>query len=236
MSRPATLLPIVLALGVVVLAPWAGAQAQAGREEGPTEIEKCQTISQPGSYKLVRNLTFTGITGVCLEVTTEFVAIDLAGFTISGPGGRLESRIGIAAADGVGRTTVRNGSIQGFTAGGVILGDSAIVEGVRVSFTGVGIRISSGIVRGNFVEVLLNGEGIVGGTVTVTGNFVTGSVVTGIFVGPGSSVIDNVSTNNSVIGINVTCPSNVTNNTAVGNGINLELDGNGCNNTNNVAP
>jgi hypothetical protein len=40
MGRPATLFPIVLALGAMVLAPRAGA-----REEGPTEIKKCQTIS-----------------------------------------------------------------------------------------------------------------------------------------------------------------------------------------------
>jgi hypothetical protein len=37
-------------------------------------------------------------------------------------------------------------------------------------------------------------------------------------------------------GILVECPSNVTNNTAVGNGTNLQLNGQGCNNTNNVAP
>jgi hypothetical protein len=38
----------------------AGAQAQDARQEGPIEIDKCQTISQPGSYKLVKNLTFNG--------------------------------------------------------------------------------------------------------------------------------------------------------------------------------
>ena len=37
-------------------------------------------------------------------------------------------------------------------------------------------------------------------------------------------------------GISVQCPSNVTDNTAVNNGTNLFLQGDGCNNTNNVAP
>ena len=53
MKRPAAL---VLALGAMILTPRAGARAD-GREEGPIEIEKCQTISKPGSYKLVNNIT-----------------------------------------------------------------------------------------------------------------------------------------------------------------------------------
>ena len=56
-----------------------GAQAQ----EGPTELDKCQTISQSGSYKLVNNLTFTGPSGsACLPITVSNVTIDLAGFSI----------------------------------------------------------------------------------------------------------------------------------------------------------
>jgi hypothetical protein len=43
MRRPAALFPIVLAFGAIILAPGAGA-----REAGPTEIEKCQTITKAG--------------------------------------------------------------------------------------------------------------------------------------------------------------------------------------------
>jgi hypothetical protein len=52
----------------------------------------------------------------------------------------------------------------------------------------------------------------------------------------GNTVSDNIH-----VGLEVDCPSNVTDNTAVDNGgspagtLNLELIGNGCNNTNNVA-
>jgi hypothetical protein len=64
--------------------------------------------------------------------------------------------------------------------------------------------------------------------------------VIGISVGQGSTVIGNTATNNLDLGpgISVDCPSNVTDNTAVNNGPNgnLVLNGNGCNNTNNVAP
>ena len=83
MGRRAAFFPIVFALGAIILT--GGAIA---REEGPTEIEKCRTIDKPGSYKLVNNLTgpLSG-PGDCLEIAADFVTIDLAGFTISGPGG-----------------------------------------------------------------------------------------------------------------------------------------------------
>jgi hypothetical protein len=88
MRKPAAVFTIALALGATILAPRAGAQAQDARgEEGPIDIEKCQTISQPGSYKLVKNLTFTSSSGTCLTITANFVTIDLAGFAISRPSG-----------------------------------------------------------------------------------------------------------------------------------------------------
>jgi hypothetical protein len=86
MRRPAAFFPIALALAAITLAPVAGARAD-GREEGPFEVEKCQTIDMPGSYKLVNDLTFTATTGTCLLITADFVTIDLAGFTISRAGG-----------------------------------------------------------------------------------------------------------------------------------------------------
>ena len=85
MKTAASFFPIALAIGAIILAPLSGAKAQDA-QEGPIEIEKCQTISKPGSYKLVNNLTFTGTTGTCLLISADNVTIDLAGFTITGPG------------------------------------------------------------------------------------------------------------------------------------------------------
>lgn len=82
MKRSVALFPIVLALGAMILAPHGGTQAQDARE-GPIEIDKCQTISQPGSYKLVKNLMATGD---CLAIAADGVTVDLAGFSISGNG------------------------------------------------------------------------------------------------------------------------------------------------------
>ena len=232
MIRAAALLPIVLALSAVILARHAGAQGQGVRQEGPTEIEKCQTISQPGSYKLVNNLTAPAGGNDCLVTTADFVTIDLAGFTISSgatailaapPSGRLQ---GIA---------VRNGSIFGFFKG-VDLGsaDGSIVEGLRVlGIAGppgdFGIN-ANGIVKGNTVARISHGAGIRASGI-ISGNYIDDNEE-GIIASAGSTVIGNTATGN-VIGIEVDCPSNVTNNTTDRN---LVLQGTGCTNTNNVAP
>ena len=232
MTRPAAFFPIALALGVIILAPWDAVLAQDRREEGPTEIKKCQTIDKPGSYKLVNNLTSSNAIADCLAITADFVTIDLAGFAILGTRGGTAIR----GPSGTG-ITVRNGSIANFQTGvDLSLANGSIVEGLRVSGfeeTGDGI-IARGIVKGNTVSGTFHNG--IQATGTVTGNNASGNGFTGIVVGQGSTVIGNTATDNGESGISVTCPSNVTDNTAVNNGTNLVLNGNGCNNTNNVAP
>ncbi len=238
MKRSAAFFLIALALGAIILAPGAGAQAQ-----GPTEIEKCQTISHPGSYKLVNNLTFTGTTGTCLTIAASSVNIDLAGFTISGPGGT--GTTAIAAGNDTTGIAVRNGSISGFFVGVALGGNGSIVEGLRVlgfpcpCLLGIG---ATGVVKGNTVLGIAGfpGQGTgISATGIVTGNYATGSRFAGIEIGQGSTVIGNTATGNRGgpgIGIFVNCPSNVTDNTAVNNTSNLELFGEGCHNEDNVAP
>jgi hypothetical protein len=129
---------------------------------------------------------------------------------------------------------VGNGSISDFGSGVVLSADGSVVEGLRViSFISSGIGIeASGIVRGNIVAgfdfhtVAIIASGI------VTGNFVSDSNG-GISIGRGSAVIGNTVVNTGpLFGIGVNCPSNVTDNTA-----NIfVLSGDGCTNTNNVAP
>ena len=242
MKRPAALFPIVFALGAIILAPVA-AQAQDSRQEGPREIEKCQTISNSGSYKLVNNITAPFNNVVCLAITVDFVTIDLAGFTIIGGPNTFN---GVAAMPPSGRLrgiAVRNGSIQDFAGNGVDLGqaDGSIVEGLRVSggplegpnsqLTGI---IANGIIKGNTLSGYIGAGMFAAGT--ITGNEASHNFNIGISAQPGSTVIGNTAADNRSNGILVGCPSNVTDNTAVNNGINLTLEGSGCNNTNNVAP
>jgi hypothetical protein len=77
MRRPAALFPIVLALGALIFVSGAGAQE-------PTKITACQTISQPGSYRLANNLAAIppGLPA-CLVITANFVTIDLGGFSMT---------------------------------------------------------------------------------------------------------------------------------------------------------
>jgi hypothetical protein len=167
-------------------------------------------------------------------ITASFVTIDLAGFSISG------GLAGISAPQGGTHIAVRNGSISDFLNFGVDLrsADGSIVEGLRV-FAGVshvsaGI-IASGIVKGNIVTDI-NSYGIIA-TGIVTGNIASRNFGPGIFAGQGSTVIGNTAVHNDNEGISVECPSNVTDNTAINNPErNLILNGEGCNNTNNVAP
>ena len=226
MRRPVVSLSIALFCGADILLPESYAQA------APIRINQCQEITQAGSYVLERNLSTSGD---CLVILTTPMTIDLAGFSIS------SGRTAIRASGGslLGGIAVRNGSI--LAAAGVDLGSASgsIVEGVRVrgfggpTSPGDGIK-AVGIVRGNTVANFF-GDGI-SATGTITGNYVEGSRFAGFFIGQGSTVIGNTAIHNFE-GMSVQCPSNVTDNTAVNNQIvNLHLDGEGCNNTNNVAP
>ena len=73
-ARPAALFPISLALGAIILTPGAGARE-------PTQLRKCQTISQPGSYELADNLTANGD---CLVITADFAAASSVGYSPAG--------------------------------------------------------------------------------------------------------------------------------------------------------
>jgi hypothetical protein len=116
-------------------------------------------VSLPGSYKLVKNLTFTGSSGACLMITASGVTLDLAGFTISGRTNvppSIESTAILGSGDLRG-IAVQNGSVSGFQIG-VNLGSAtgSLVEKLRVfditpilpGATGI---IASGIVRSNAV-------------------------------------------------------------------------------------
>ena len=238
--RLAALFPFALALGATI-APGEDAQAQ------PTAITACQTISQPGSYILVNNLTFTSLSGACLTIAASFVTIDLAGFAMG-----AQAAFSTTAIEAGNKTTgiaVRNGSLSHFGSGVNLAGSGSIVEGLRVVGTTastLGIA-ATGIVKGNTVSDIFGVPGVgtgISASGLVTGNYATGNRIYTMLIGQGSTVVGNTATHNAFdgeAGISVDCPSNVTDNTAVdkdnsGPGGNLLLNGTGCNNTNNVAP
>ena len=252
MKTQPSVFTIAVVFWAIIFALVTGAKAQDAREEGPFEIEKCQTIDKSGSYKLVRNLTFSGSSGACLMITASGVTLDLAGFTISGrtnvpPTPEITAILGSGDLRGI---AVQNGSVSGFQIG-IDLGSAtgSLVEKLRVfniipitsqttQPTGI---IASGIVRSNAVFGPLTTFPIATGisaTGTLTGNYVTGTA-TGMLIGRGSTVIGNTATDNRLFGFFVSCPSNVTDNTAVDNpdgNLVLETARGSCNTTNNLAP
>jgi hypothetical protein len=167
-----------IALAFVALTFVAGVDA---RENGPFEIDRCQTISQPGSYRLANNLTLPNSTRVCLTITADFVTINLAGFTMTGQPA-LFGGVGttaIEAGHGTTGITVRNGSISGIRSGVDLQGVNSVVEelhavGAFSTFPPVVGIAATGIVRGNTVSEFNGGPGQgvgISATGIVTGNY-----------------------------------------------------------------
>jgi parallel beta-helix repeat protein len=182
-----------------------------------TNIDSCRTITQSGSYRLIKNLQAEGD---CLIVAADFVTIDLNGHTIAGNGtGRGvtdldQERHGIV---------VRNGTITNFRSegvpGGVILRRSigSVVERLRVINNDVGIEVGRGSI--------------------VSGNIASGNRVGILALQEGNTVTGNVATDND-FGIEIRCPNNVIGNTMTNNKTQNLATGlrSDCNLRDNVAP
>ncbi|HKD67043.1 MAG TPA: hypothetical protein VKB84_09415 [Candidatus Binataceae bacterium] len=251
MRRSTALVPIAAAFAALILGCAPRAHGESQKQSGPIEIERCQTIDQPGSYRLVKNLRASGD---CLVIKAQAVTLDLGGFAITGDGTGTAIK-GEKAQPGTipqARTVVRNGDISQFA---LATNLSGTVEGLRVTSNGKGIFVPVGIVRGNNVQfngsagieiadgividnlVVANGTGIiVEEAAVITRNEVSGNKVGMDLTGTGNTLISNVVDGNSEIGLRVGCPSNLTQNTAIGNGTNLVLNGTCCRNDDNVIP
>jgi len=126
-------------------------------------------ITQPGSYRLSGNLMVTGTTDG-IDITVGGVTLDLNGFKITGPvtcsgqGSTLSCSSSTAngvsgpAVDATGScissagTTVRNGTIEGF-GDGVVLLCGGLVEEVQASGNdAIGIRANDAVVRRNIAS------------------------------------------------------------------------------------
>jgi hypothetical protein len=127
---------LMIAAGLMTAAP-AAAQAVC-----PPTINACGcTIATPGSYKLGLNITSSqGLTpaGACIEIASNFVILDGAKKTITGPGGSTPTGIGIwvhrnVRSDFLGfRGTV----ISGFDVGLLIQGRQIVADDVTANSNG----------------------------------------------------------------------------------------------------
>lgn len=207
-----------------------------------TDITSCQTIVEPGSYRVTRNLTPVVAGGNCLDVRVNDVTIDLQGHVMTGNGGG--SGVSTPSASLARNIVVRNGTISGFNSGVRIAenAEGVRVENMQVLGNGIGIfAASNAIVSGNLVRN--NGTGILirppfgfaGNASLITNNTVIGNK-SGINVEvKGSTVAGNVVQRNlDGDGLAVTCPINLHGNSTTSNLVNLRLRGTGCLNLNNL--
>jgi hypothetical protein len=220
----------------------------------PSNVNACQTLSQPGSYVLAKNLAATGD---CLVVAADAVTIDLAGFAITGNGTGSAVKSDGALRTGI---SIQNGTISNFATGidfgftgiqilvermrisgngnvGVGANDMAIVKDSLFFQNGDGINVGSrSVVTGNSSNFNAGSGIAVGLGSTVTGNTSNLNGNNGLVVGNGSTVVNNTTLGNGNFGLIVTCPGNVLGNTATQNGTNQLLQGAGCNVEHNLAP
>ena len=186
MKRLVARVPIALAIGATMLVPKADAQT--------TPISTCGfTADHPGFYQVTQNLAFT--TSDCITISADDVTLDLGGFEISGNGSR--AAINVTPTDmnpdrgKQARTVVRNGAV---TCGPPLTASSAgvfnisgIVEGLRVTFCGIGISmLAAGVVRDN--TATFNNIGIDVTDGIVIGNLVTNNM--GLPITPGTASIN----------------------------------------------
>lgn len=200
----------------------------------PTIVTTCQTLNQPGSYVVDKNLTSAGD---CIVIGSDFVTLDLDGFVISGNG---KSGAGISELrdQGFRGITVRNGTITNFAQAillpkstgatverihatanashAISVGDMATVRSsVAIANGQDGIRLGQrGLVTGSNAEEN-GGAGIrvdMGGN--VIGNTVGRNKLAGISAVEGAAVINNVSINNTLYGVFMDCPGLFMGNTA----------------------
>jgi parallel beta-helix repeat protein len=184
--------------------------------DGVTLIKQTPTtvfpinIAVPGSYRLASDLKVTSLTPDVIDIRADDVTLDLNGFSIIGPG----SGIGINGAS-FDASVVTNGVVTAMAAGGVALGDDAVVEGVRAvangphAFDGIVVGVHSRVI-GNVANNNISPVTEYGGVgiycasgCLVSRNTANSNKFIGIRSGSGSLVFGNSVSSNFDVGIDL---------------------------------
>jgi len=197
-----TLLPTVLISGLC-LGPTISLLAQDPR----TPISSLPyTIGAQGSYYLTANLTASGSTAG-ITISANNVTLDLNGFALVGGGSGQVAGISVPAAHK--NICIRNGTIRGWTNGGVNASNAtnSVIQGLRLSnntasstfFNVAGLSVGSGsMVKDCDVAQNANCHGIsVGSACLVSGCVVHAhSVAVGIRAADSCYIVGNISDSN----------------------------------------
>ena len=198
------------------------------------------TISTSGtSYRLTAPLFVLNENISGIQISTDNVSIDLAGFEIRGPVVCSGTPIVCAPNSGTGSgvwvtpdtlagISVRNGSIRGMGFNGVYLGIQSEVTNLRVRSNRVdGINVSAGSTVSDNTALQNGGGGIFASTgSSVSGNTVLVNGGVGISVFDGSTVSGNTVYQNTGDGIKTTQGCTIAGNTMrVNGGFGLRIGG-----------
>jgi len=188
------------------------------------------TISASGSYRLTSNLVVPNENTDGIQVSTDNVSIDLAGFEIRGvvvcSGTPIACVPNAGTGSGVERTTtslsgisIRNGSIRGMGNFGVLLGAQSEVMNVRVRSNRIdGIATELGSTVSGSTAYRNGGDGIgAGSSSTVSGNTASQNGENGIEALDGSTVSGNTTYQNERDGIQALTGSTGSGNAAYDN-------------------
>jgi hypothetical protein len=174
------------------------------------------TISQPGSYKLVGNLTVPNENTTAVEITGNDVTLDLNGFAIMGPtvcpysgGGAcapLGTGVGVLAEAIVNPNrfangAIQNGTIRGMGSRGILVGGATPgtrIDRIRAVSNGSdGISASIALVTNSLA--LNNGDdGISGEVVNVQGSVAQGNRGYGLHLNVASGLGSNLLVGNTL--------------------------------------
>lgn len=193
-------LSLVFLLGAVLLGPAALADGDF-YPGGPWGIRITSlpcTISNPGSYYLGSNLSYSGGDGI--TITSDHVTLDLMGFTLTGPG---SDNYGISMT-GRQNVEIRNGTLSGWQYG--------IREGYS---SGSGHRIINVRAEGNRNGISLGGSGhLIKGCRATAG----GSSSVGLFIRSKGTISGCLTSNFQTCGIEIDDYGTITGNEVIGPG------------------
>lgn len=136
---------------------WETASGIAGTPIGSVPF----TISAPGRYFLVTNLTYGSVSGPAININASEVTLDLNGASLQGPG-VTNSAIGVLVS-GTHSVTIQNGDIDGFGLAGILLAVNSAqntVENVRLNANQTGVLAVNGTL--NIVKHCVINGGTVG--------------------------------------------------------------------------
>ncbi len=160
-----------------------------------------KTISSPGSYYLVENITTAG-DGI--TITSDEVTIDLNGFSLVGGTGA-----GISIPDPHKNITIKNGTVRGWASGGIAATTTThsrfqdlVLSNNGTTLSHAGLRAGNGCVVRNCTAIDNTGDGIrLSQAGTITGCVAMGNGAKGISLSSGT-VTSCSARNNVATGIN----------------------------------